>query len=62
MPYNTPNEIEHTFVNFGLLVYGPYSPLNMLELGRTRGIPLSWRLGQEHLCREAMGDQNPSNN
>ena len=29
---NTHDEIEHTFIDRGLFVYGGDSPLNMLEL------------------------------
>ena len=50
---NTHDEIECTFIDRGLFVYGRDSPLNMLELWRnSRVIPLSRRLGPGHPCRD----------
>ena len=50
---NTHDEIEHTFIDRGLFVYGDDSPLNMLELWQnSSGIPLSQRLGPGHPCRD----------
>lgn len=54
--------MENTCVNLCLFVYGPYSLQNGKCWGLVNSgyVPLSWRLGLEHLYTFSAGDQNPS--